>query len=90
MKTPAWGLKDTLASGNPGPEENLSTLERATAVRKAVAKLPEELRTPLLLVEYEELPQKEIAAILDCTPKTVEMRLYRARQKLRESLARLL
>jgi len=84
------GLKDTLASGRPGPEEDLTASERAAAVRKAVAELPEELRTPLLLAEYEELSQKEIAAILDCTSKTVEMRLYRARQQLRASLTRLL
>ena len=84
------GLKDTLPSGGPGPEENLAAQERAAAVRQAVAKLPEELRTPLLLAEYEGRSQKEISVILNCTVKTVEMRIYRARQQLRATLAPLL
>ena len=52
--------------------------------------LPEDLRTPLLLAKYEEKSQAEIAEILDCSPKAVEMRIYRARQQLRVSLGALL
>jgi DNA-directed RNA polymerase specialized sigma24 family protein len=48
--------------------------------------LPEELRTPLILAEYEEKSQAEIAAILDCSVKAVETRIYRARKQLRETL----
>jgi RNA polymerase sigma-70 factor (ECF subfamily) len=72
------------------PSERLQTEERADAVRQAVAALPEELRTPLLLAEYEELSQVEIGEILGCTAKAVETRIYRARQQLRTSLAKLL
>jgi RNA polymerase sigma factor (sigma-70 family) len=81
------GLKDTLPDAGPGPEDSLAARERATAVRAAVADLPEDLRTPLLLAEYEELSHQEIAAVLGCTPKAVEMRIYRARQQLRARLA---
>lgn len=70
------------------PDETLQATERAAAVRRAVAELPEELRQPLLLSEYQELSHAEIAAILGCTPKAVETRLYRARQQLRSRLAR--
>jgi Cu(I)/Ag(I) efflux system membrane protein CusA/SilA len=52
--------------------------------------LPEELRVPLLLSEYEELSHAEISEILKCSAKAVETRLYRARNQLREKLARLL
>lgn len=60
------------------------------AIRRAVAELPEELRTPLILSEYEELSHAEIGEILKCTAKAVETRIYRARQHLRTSLAKLL
>ena len=83
-------LKDRLPAVAPNPAENLEADECAAAVREAVAALPEELRTPVILAEYEELSQREIAAILDCTPKAVEMRIYHARQQLRQSLAKLL
>ena len=75
------------SSVGPGPSDKLIAEERAAAVRDAIGKLPEDLRTPLLLAEYEDLSQQEIAVILQCTPKAVEMRIYRARQQLRASLA---
>lgn len=84
---PERGLKHTLAASDPSPAENLEASERAAAVRQAVANLPEELRLPLILAEYEEQSQAEIAVAMGCSPKAVEMRLYRARQQLRERLA---
>lgn len=68
------------------PAENIQAAERADAVKKAVADLPEELRTPLILSEYEDLSHTEVGKILSCTAKAVETRLYRARQKLRAAL----
>ena len=64
----------------------LEQRECAEAVRAAVAALPVELREALVLCEYEGLAQAEAAAALGVTPKAVEMRLYRARAALRESL----
>lgn len=78
----------TFPSPGHSPDETLQATERADAVRRAVAELPEELRQPLLLSEYQELSHAEVAAILGCTPKAVETRLYRARQQLRSRLAR--
>lgn len=79
-------LKDTLPGQGSSPSEALQAEERAEAVRSALALLPEELRTPLILAEYEDLPQSEIATILDCSTKAVETRIYRARQQLRAIL----
>ena len=72
------------------PSESLQSAERAEAVRQAVGELPVELRTPLILSEYEELSHAEIGEILKCSAKAVEARLYRARNQLRDKLARLL
>ena len=83
-------LRDTVTESRPDPAETLQARERVEAVRRAVAALPEELRTPLILVEYEAQSHAEIAAILRCSPKAVEMRVYRARQQLRARLAPLL
>jgi len=81
------GLKDSLRASEPAPDEQVQTEERAATVRQAVAALPEELRQPLILAVYQELSQAEIAAILKCSVKTVETRIYRARQQLRVGLA---
>jgi RNA polymerase sigma-70 factor (ECF subfamily) len=80
-------LKDTLAAPEPRPDQRLQTEERADLVRQAVGALPEELRQPLILAVYQDMPQAEIAVILNCSVKAVETRLYRARQQLRTSLA---
>lgn len=65
-------------------------LERREArekVRRAVADLPEEYRTAVLLREWAELTYAEIAEILGCPLGTVDSRIARARQMLAERLA---
>ena len=71
---------------SPGPDDSLVDQERAAAVRQAIHVLPPELREPLILVTYEHLTNIQAASILGLSEKAVEMRLYRARQALRESL----
>jgi len=61
--------------------------ERATAVRAAIAGLSNELRTAVVLFEYEERSHAEIASIVGASAKAVETRLYRARQQLKKTLA---
>jgi RNA polymerase sigma-70 factor (ECF subfamily) len=60
--------------------------ERAAAVRDAIAALSPELREALVLFEYEQLSHAEIAAAVGATPKAVETRIHRARQRLRAAL----
>ncbi|HXT39241.1 MAG TPA: sigma-70 family RNA polymerase sigma factor [Candidatus Angelobacter sp.] len=79
-------LADRLPEQTASPSQSIEASERTAAVREAVAALPEDLRLPLVLAEYEERPQAEIAKILDCSVKAVEMRIYRARQQLRKRL----
>lgn len=81
-------LSDTLPAPGDSPSAGLESAERATAVRAAVAQLPDEMRETLVLVEWEEKPVAEAAAILNVPARTVESRLYRARVLLGERLAR--
>jgi RNA polymerase sigma-70 factor (ECF subfamily) len=80
-------MLDALPGSERSPSEQIAGAERADAVRKAITELPEDLRTALLLFEYEGLSQAEIGFVLGCTPKAVENRLYRARGQLRKTLA---
>jgi RNA polymerase sigma-70 factor, ECF subfamily len=86
----AGSMLDTLPDSAASASEQLAAAERAGEVRAAVESLPEELRTPLVLFEYEEMSHAEIGAILSCTAKAVETRLYRARNLLRKRLAGML
>ena len=80
----------TAAFAAPGPAPDAATrrAEEIAAVRSAIAELPEELREVLVLFEYEDKTHAEIAEIVGATSKSVETRLYRARDKLRAALAR--
>ncbi len=81
---------ESLPEQKPSPSETVQAEERAETVRTAVAALPEQLRIPLILSEYEEKSHAEIGEILKCSAKAVEVRIYRARQQLRVSLRELL
>jgi RNA polymerase sigma-70 factor (ECF subfamily) len=86
----AGSILDTLPDTAASAREQLQAQERAGEVRAAVESLPEELRTPLILFEYEGLSQADIGAVMNCSAKAVETRLYRARNHLRKKLAGML
>lgn len=79
-------LGGMLPADSPSPNESALSAERAAAVRRAVAQLPEDMREAIVLCEWEERPVAEAAAILETTTKAVESRLHRARGILRERL----
>jgi RNA polymerase sigma-70 factor, ECF subfamily len=49
-------------------------------IGQAIAALPEELRTAIMLREVEGLSYEEIAAAMDCPVGTVRSRIFRARE----------
>ena len=75
---------------HPSPEANASQNDRMAVLRNAIDQLPDNLKAPLVLFSIEGLSQKETADILGTTPKTVELRVYRAKEKLRQTLGKLL
>jgi RNA polymerase sigma-70 factor (ECF subfamily) len=79
----------TLAETGPDPAAAAQRDETVAAVRQAIARLPDDLRTALLLHHYERLSYQEISYIAGCSERGVETRLYRARQRLRRWLANL-
>lgn len=71
----------------PSPEDlTLSSVEHEELMR-AVDGLEPELRATVVLADLEELPQRQVAAMLKIPEGTVASRLYRARRKLRQVLA---
>jgi RNA polymerase sigma-70 factor (ECF subfamily) len=64
--------------------------ERSAVVERAVAALPPLQREAIVLFEYEELSIADIARITGAEPGAIKVRLHRARQTLRRTLAPLL
>ncbi len=67
-----------LAGDVPKPDESLSNLETRQGVQTIVRKMPENLRTVLILSYFHGFQYKQIAEILDVPVGTVKSRLHAA------------
>lgn len=76
-----------LACPRKGPDGAAVQSERVEALKQALTTLSHDLRTTLLLYEYEGLSYREIGSVVGCSEKGVESRLSRARLRLRQMLA---
>lgn len=74
----------------PAPEltaESGEHEEQLEQLETAIATLPDGLKAPLLLAAIEGHSHKEAALILGMSAKAVEVRVYRAKQALRQKMA---
>lgn len=60
--------------------EAMNESERAAAVRRQIAAMPEHLRIILIMGYYQQMPYAEIAEVLDIPVGTVKSRLHAAVQ----------
>ncbi|MGD8499253.1 MAG: RNA polymerase sigma factor [Phycisphaerales bacterium] len=70
--------------------ENPMDAEDFNRVRSAVATLPAKYREPVVLRYLQELPTGEIGRILGISQNALQVRLSRARKRLRQDLAELI
>ena len=75
---------------NASPERLLLTAELKREIDAAIAELPEELRTALLLREIDGLSYEEIAEVMECPIGTVRSRIFRARDAVDRRVAPLM
>ncbi len=68
------------------PEKKLLNTELDKKIREAIAHLPEQFRTIIVLREIQGLSYEEIASLTHSNLGTVKSRLARARLKLQETL----
>jgi len=78
--------EEAVATHEPGPRSGASHRELAEAIDRAVESLPPHYHEIVVLRETEGLSYEEIAATLGISKGTVESRLFRARERLREEL----
>ncbi len=72
------------------PDAEYASKQIAEAVNRAMAALPEDLRTAVTLREIEGLSYEEIAEAMDCPIGTVRSRIFRAREAIATELRPLL
>src|SRR5918911_5205881 len=86
------GVDPVELASERGPTESIETLvernELSAVVAEAMALLPEEQRTAIILKEYHGMTFQEIADLQGCPLSTVKTRLYQGLSVLRRHLAR--
>lgn len=78
-------LADDSPDGTVG--QHLTADELSQTVQDAIAGLPPQQRLALILFSIEQLPQKEVAQIMECSVEAVKWHVFQARKKLRTQLA---
>jgi RNA polymerase sigma factor (sigma-70 family) len=89
--TPTEGSEERqweVPSKSAGPDEILAGKEDMVRLQMAIAELPHDLKTALVLTVLEDRSHKECAEILGTTVKAVETRVARARRFLEEKFGR--
>lgn len=72
------------------PERMVLTEEIRETVERAIAELPDDLRTAIVLREMEGMSYEEIATTMECPVGTVRSRIFRAREAIDKRLRPLL
>ena len=81
-------LQEEPGAGSDGPIRHVLDNELSSHIEKAIASLAPLQREALVLFEYEDLSLAEIAAVVGADVGTVKSRLFRARETMRQRLAR--
>ncbi|WP_252180451.1 RNA polymerase sigma factor RpoE [Endozoicomonas sp. 4G] len=72
------------------PERNLYRDEIEQVIHDVIRRLPDELRTAVMLREFDGLSYDEIANVMDCPVGTVRSRIFRAREAIDKEVEPLL
>jgi RNA polymerase sigma-70 factor (ECF subfamily) len=97
-RSPVHAVEDPEVLGGQGhapsrsilaPEAGLEREEIARITHEVLDEIPEIFRTVLVLREFEDRSYQEMADMLGISIGTIESRLFRARGRFRDALARL-
>jgi len=76
--------------GMDTPDNVLMNEQIVEAIKSAIEKLPDEMRTAIMLREFEGMSYEEIAQAMDCPVGTVRSRIFRAREAIDKKITPLL
>jgi RNA polymerase sigma-70 factor (ECF subfamily) len=80
-------MRQQLVDWSAVPDDELLTAEAREEMDRAIAELPEALRSTFVLRDIQGLSGAETAEVLGITVQAVKTRLHRARMRLRDRLS---
>jgi RNA polymerase sigma-70 factor, ECF subfamily len=82
VQDPEQGDLEARLTDGETPEQLAMTEEIRQTVNRAMADLPDDLRTAIVLREIDGLSYEDIAESMDCPVGTVRSRIFRAREAI--------
>jgi RNA polymerase sigma-70 factor (ECF subfamily) len=79
------GGSEWMARGGD-PLHRLESEEMGRRLQTALGQLPEKQRLAIVMFTIQEMPQKEVAAALNCSVEAVKWHVFQGRKKLKELL----
>jgi RNA polymerase sigma-70 factor (ECF subfamily) len=73
-------------SRTDNPLHSLESREMGGKLQEALAQLPEKQRMAIMLFTIEQMPQKQVAEVLECSVEAVKWHVFQGRRKLKELL----
>ena len=77
-------IYDFIADYHSNPEEIFLKQENADIIRAEIARLPEIYKTVMIMYYFQDFSPQEIADILNVPRKTIDTRLFRARNLIKK------
>jgi len=85
QQSEAAGTSDWMVQSGD-PVRRLESEEMGRRLQKALGELPEKQRLAIVMFTIEQMPQKQVAAALDCSVEAVKWHVFQGRKKLKELL----
>ena len=76
------------AAATPAADSAAATDQARSRLEQAIARLPQQLKEPLILTMLEDMSHKQAGELLGINAKAVETRVYRAKRRLATMLDR--
>src|SRR4051812_27317961 len=73
-------------SRTDNPLHSLESREMGGKLQEALGQLPEKQRMAIMLFTIEQMPQKQVAEVLECSVEAVKWHVFQGRRKLKELL----
>ncbi len=88
-RRPTTALPDHVEPPDPTTEDQLRSADLRPEIEAALAALPAEFRSAVVLADLEDLPLQEVGEILGVPVGTVKSRVFRGRRLLAQALGNL-
>src|SRR5437763_1816958 len=85
-RSPRRNIRGPSTGRSGDPVRSLESQELGKKLKEALDQLPEKQRLAIVMFTIQEMPQKQVAEVLECSVEAVKWHVFQGRKKLKEIL----